>query len=58
MTQYIQYDEEGNITAAIMGSGSAPVHPRQLMLDVPITILNKRVDLDTLEIIDIPLPPE
>lgn len=57
MTQYIQYDEEGNITAAIIGFGIAPEHPRQLMLDTPVDVAGKKIDVETGELVEIPAEP-
>ena len=56
MTQYIQYDENGNITASVTSFGiSPPGHPRQLVLEKSIEIIGKKIDLGKLEIVDDPL---
>lgn len=51
MMFYVQYDESGNIVATV-NSMSAPVHPRQLAFDEYQDTVNKRVDLNTLELVD------
>lgn len=52
--QYVQYNEDGQITASVMTIGSAPDHPRQLAFETPVDIEGKMVDLVTLALIDIP----
>lgn len=54
MTQYIQYDENGNITATVISDLPAPAHDRQIVLDDAIDVTNKIVGISTGQLIDIP----
>lgn len=51
---YIQYDEVGNISATVNTSSAAPIYPRQLSFDEPFSTSGKMVDINTLEIKDVP----
>lgn len=55
MKQYVQFDEQGNITATVR-SASAPVTPRQIEYEGDVS--GKRVNLETLEIEDAPPPTD
>ena len=48
---YIQYDEQGNIGATVT-SGTAPVHPRQLVYNEPVDIKGKYVNPETNQLED------
>lgn len=53
MTQYIQYDEQGNITAVIESDGlQAPVCDRQLAFDTPQETEGKKVNVETAALVD------
>ena len=55
MKQYIQYNRiTGYITASIRTSGDAPVYEWQIVRDPPVDIEGKMVDLNTLQLVDIP----
>lgn len=53
MQTYVQYAADGTITGSVT-SATAPVHPRQLTMPEFTDIWNKRVNLETLELEDIP----
>ena len=54
MTFYIQYDEAGNISGTV-NTPTPPDHPRQLAIeDGWIPTMGKRVNLETLQLEDIP----
>jgi hypothetical protein len=55
--QYIQYDEAGNITASVISDGVAPECERQLVLTEIIDITAKRVDPNTLTLVDVESAP-
>lgn len=57
MPFYVQYDELGNISATV-GSLYAPNCNRQLAFDDYVDTDNKRVNLETLQLEDIPAVPE
>lgn len=52
MTQYVQYDEDGNIVATVDSLGSPPVCERQLAFTEPVAVAGKKIDLEELELID------
>lgn len=53
MAFYIQYNNDGEIVATVTSSGKPPIHPRQIALDEPISINNKRVNLLTKSVEDV-----
>lgn len=57
MPFYVQYDELGNISATV-GSPSPPNCIRQLAFDDYVDTDNKRVNLETLQLEDIPSVPQ
>lgn len=58
MAFFIQYDELGNITATVQCYAGAPVCERQLTFDSFVETNNKKVDLNSLILVDIPEPPQ
>lgn len=54
MTQYVQYNTDGYITATIITEGTAPNFARQLVFEEAVETEGKMVDLDTLTLVDIP----
>lgn len=57
MTQYVQYDEDGNITAVVSSACSAPDCERQLAFEEPQDLRNKKVNTGTLELTDVAPEP-
>lgn len=54
MTFYVQYREDGKITATVQSFGKPPNHPRQLIFSEYVKTNRKRVNIDLLELEDIP----
>ena len=54
MTFYIQYNESGDVVATVQSFGKPPKHPRQLVFPEFIKTRGKRVNLEQLELEDIP----
>lgn len=52
MKQYIQYTPAGEIIASVR-SMEAPVCENQIALDIPISIMGRAVNTETLDIVDI-----
>lgn len=55
MAFYIQYDENGNIESTVQTDGPAPARDTQLVFPIFVETLNKRVNLETMLLEDIPL---
>lgn len=60
MTFYVQYNETGDIVATVQSFNDKkpPIHPRQLVFKDYTNLRNKRVNLETKELEDIPPPPK
>lgn len=57
MKQYIQYNHTtGRITATIRTLADAPAYEYQIIMEPPVEVEGKMVDLNTLKLIDIPPP--
>ena len=56
MPQYVQFNNDGFITATVFTEGVAPDSSNQLVFDPPVETTGKMVDTVTWELID--LPPE
>lgn len=54
MTMYVQYDDDGNITATVVSYGvSAPVCDKQLIFEDTVNTDSKMVDVVNQVLIDI-----
>lgn len=54
MPQYIQFNDDGFITATVITDGEEPSMENQLVFDPPIDVSGKMVDINTLQLIDAP----
>lgn len=55
MKQYIQYDDNGNITATVVGD-KPPSHPRQIEAAPQTEIVGKKVHVASKALVDAPPP--